>query len=966
MFASAPENRMRVVRTVLLLLWFVLITSLFWDPLTPRFTDPDNLASPFRVDLSKEVVVQGKVLPNGPYPMGARIFWTMLIPIVPMFLMLFGHEAWRRICPLSLSTQLAQIFGFQSKSSVFNRKTGQVEKRMRLLKAETFMGRYLWFIQFGFLWAGITSRLLFMNSDRIFLACFLLSIIGMAVVVGFFFGGKTWCNYICPISVVQKVYTGPGGLLESKAYKSKGISQSMCRKSTPRGDQSTCVGCTTSCPDIDLERAYWDGIFKPGKRFAYYGYFGLVLSFYYYYYLYSGGWDYYFSGAWTHEDGQLTKLFAPGFYWKGQAIPIAKLIAAPLTTGVSVLGFYFLGILLEKMYGFIRTLLKKPLSPEKLRHHGLTFCAFATFNTFYFFAGRPNLNLLPFWLLRGVDVMIVFTSTLWFSKALKCGQTSYRRESLAQNVVRQLKKLKMDFTAILEGRTLEELNADEVHILAKTLSGLTDERKESLYRNVLKEALAKGEVSPENSLEAMKEIRQQMNISEEDHNLVVRELLRQDQGMVHTDTVGQNRLRIDNYTVALEGIIVRCLDSGIPVREELKKPSNSQEVKKLQVLFDISETEHQEILSLLLDKTSLILQEARVLLEEMADTKLRVRALDSQRVSFRIKGLELLRYHLENRCRALGFKFMNILASLGEGQDAIKMARWFAVVLMGQLDEFLDQRGQEGVLAWKDRLPARVVEALRDELMQSLEILKSDATVEDTSLRNLLQGQLRSLECLVQIARGFEQVPAALALYVLDQLAPEQGQAVAKDLLGTTNRHWLIDEVILSVTNKGKEKTVNQLEGYDYMLESIDTVSKMLYLFRSTFFRHLSLEVLASLARNAELRVYRQGGLICRTGDRADRVFVICKGHADVCIEQNKEYKWVDLVGEGDSIGELGIFTDRPRSATVIATQDDTRLMSIDDNSLLSMLNQNPKVAMSFLRLLSNRQQTMLARMVER
>ena len=76
-----------------------------------------------------------------------------------------------------------------------------------------------------------------------------------SLIIGLFYGGKTWCDSFCPIAVIQDIYTGPGGLLKSKAHLAgTPVSQSMCRAPGPRGDQSICVACTTNCPDIDIER----------------------------------------------------------------------------------------------------------------------------------------------------------------------------------------------------------------------------------------------------------------------------------------------------------------------------------------------------------------------------------------------------------------------------------------------------------------------------------------------------------------------------------------------------------------------------------------------------------------------------------------------------------------------------------------------------------------------------------------
>ena len=46
--------------------------------------------------------------------LGAHVFWTFLIPVVPLVLMVFGHNVWRHMCPLSL---LSQIFGHRANQS---------------------------------------------------------------------------------------------------------------------------------------------------------------------------------------------------------------------------------------------------------------------------------------------------------------------------------------------------------------------------------------------------------------------------------------------------------------------------------------------------------------------------------------------------------------------------------------------------------------------------------------------------------------------------------------------------------------------------------------------------------------------------------------------------------------------------------------------------------------------------------
>ncbi|MDY7016468.1 MAG: hypothetical protein SVX43_23295 [Cyanobacteriota bacterium] len=79
MLSSVSEKKMHRVRVLLAIGWFVLIFSLFYDPISHHLTDPDALLGPFR-DSHTCVPVQDKCLESAPYPMGTRIFWGMVVP----------------------------------------------------------------------------------------------------------------------------------------------------------------------------------------------------------------------------------------------------------------------------------------------------------------------------------------------------------------------------------------------------------------------------------------------------------------------------------------------------------------------------------------------------------------------------------------------------------------------------------------------------------------------------------------------------------------------------------------------------------------------------------------------------------------------------------------------------------------------------------------------------------------------
>jgi hypothetical protein len=335
MFGQIAERRMHLIRWILTVSWLLLIASLFYDPLSPWLTQPSNLWSPLRIDPNLCVKVQGVCLVEQPYELGTTIFWGAIVPISIFILLIFGHELWRRVCPLSFLSQIPRALGWQQQLKRVNPATGKVRYELPKVKPGSWLGRNYLYLQFGLLYLGLCARILFINSNRLALAAWFMTTIVAAIAVGYFYGGKSWCNYFCPMSPVQRIYAEPGGLFASKAHTGdQQITQSMCRTLNDEGkEQSACVACQTPCIDIDSERAYWDAATQSKQKLLYYGYVGLVVGYFCYYYLYAGNWTYYFSGAWAHQENQLDTLLNPGLYLFGTPIPIPKLLAVPLILG---------------------------------------------------------------------------------------------------------------------------------------------------------------------------------------------------------------------------------------------------------------------------------------------------------------------------------------------------------------------------------------------------------------------------------------------------------------------------------------------------------------------------------------------------------------------------------------------------------------------------------------------------------
>jgi len=163
------------------------------------------------------------------------------------------------------------------------------------------------------------------------------------------------------------------------------------------------------------------------------------------------------SGIWNRYPNQLAALMNPGLYLFGQTINIPKLFAVPLVLGGFTAIAVILGRSIENNIKSYARQHRPKLTSDIIRHRLFTLCTFGIFN--FFFAGRPLLRLLPYWVQFGFDVSMVFFSTLWLQKTWKRSLDLYSRENLASRFRKQLEKLRLNISQYLEGRSLNDLNA---------------------------------------------------------------------------------------------------------------------------------------------------------------------------------------------------------------------------------------------------------------------------------------------------------------------------------------------------------------------------------------------------------------------------------------------------------------------------------------------------------------------------
>lgn len=101
-------------------------------------------------------------------------------------------------------------------------------------------------------------------------------------------------------------------------------------------------------------------------------------------------------------------------------------------------------------------------------------------------------------------------------------------------------------------------------------------------------------------------------------------------------------------------------------------------------------------------------------------------------------------------------------------------------------------------------------------------------------------------------------------------------------------------------------------------------------------------------------KVYPDGELIVRQGEVGDCMYVIQDGTVEVIAEHDGEEIRLRELGRNDFFGEMAIFENEIRTATVRAVGD-ARVLTIDKKNFLSGIHEDPSLAYRIVETMSHR-----------
>lgn len=101
-------------------------------------------------------------------------------------------------------------------------------------------------------------------------------------------------------------------------------------------------------------------------------------------------------------------------------------------------------------------------------------------------------------------------------------------------------------------------------------------------------------------------------------------------------------------------------------------------------------------------------------------------------------------------------------------------------------------------------------------------------------------------------------------------------------------------------------------------------------------------------------KLYHDGELIVRQGEQGNCMYVLQQGEVEVLFRDSEKEVCLAVLGEGDFFGEMGLFEQEVRSASVRA-RGDVRALTVDKKTFLRKVHEDPSLAFNMLQRMSHR-----------
>lgn len=816
---------------------------------------------------------------------GRRLLWTCAIAALPAFWVAGGYHLWRRVCPLATTAQVGRLIGLGGER-----------------KAGDWLATNYMFVQLGLMVVALSLRLTVTNGSAVWLAGFLAVVVVAAVVTSFVYTGKTWCNYLCPVGMVEKIYTEPSRLI--------GEMTSQC---------APCTACKKHCPDIDLEQGYWKEMRESRRRIAYFAWPGIVLGFYVYYYLQAGTWDWYFGGQWTYDTAQPSRWLEPGLYFT-DAIPVV--VAAPLTLiafGAASFALFRAGEALL-LAAWTRRAGEPSREgddvPTRVRHSALVLAGLVAFNIFYFFGGQPTLREAPSWVVQGFGVLVVFASTLIFVRRARRSESDHVREKFARGI---LKRWQWGDAPV----------SDDLQDIYLVHTERTKEREQRLqaYKETVRDMVADGLVT-RNELVILDSLRKQLGVSDKDHEKVLAQLSDEERQLFDPDYQGSVELRLqrEQYDRELERLVLAAARVG--------RVADDEALASLRADHGLSDDEHRAALADLFADHGPVMSLARAELAEV-ERLASATAAAHDPADPESSSLGLVRYLCRWRAQQHLEAARGVMRTLGDQPELTAALEHARSAFEGARREAFSAPPLVAVAG--DASPY-----LRAALAMALARFDEDA----------------ARAALVQLSADPEWVVRESAFRALTSQGGLDRELLARAMADEVES---VKRAALRIGSGGAafQATLDSRAS----LTTLTTVETMMLLRNMPMLRELEPDDLVSVTRIATERTYTPGEALCRQGEAGEEVFLLVSGEVRIFVggTDGTPARDLNVAGAGACIGEMAVLDAEPRSASVEAVTP-TRALILPGGPFKTLLVARPEMSEAIIHQLVGRLRRLIAR----
>ncbi|NLD99383.1 MAG: cyclic nucleotide-binding domain-containing protein, partial [Fibrobacter sp.] len=145
---------------------------------------------------------------------------------------------------------------------------------------------------------------------------------------------------------------------------------------------------------------------------------------------------------------------------------------------------------------------------------------------------------------------------------------------------------------------------------------------------------------------------------------------------------------------------------------------------------------------------------------------------------------------------------------------------------------------------------------------------------------------------------------------------------------------------------------------------AFEMLERVLFFKKTALFRNVSAEKLMRLAEIAHEATYGKGAIVSAQGNLSEHLYIVKNGTLKIIKSDGLTTTVLTTLESGQTYGEIGLFTQAPRSASAVA-EDVCDLYIIKRSTFKKLIVEVPDIAMSLLEALSDRLRKSGEEMVE-